>query len=212
MSGSIAISRIATGWRWAEIRHGDTLQRIAARELSDAARWHDLASLNDLLPPYLTGDTAEALASRGRVLLYGQQIRVFAPSAVADASVEAGALYGTDAALDAHGMLGAADGDLATISGLPNLAAALSRRITTERGELLFHSDYGSMVRQVLGTTNGPARGAFTARAAREAVERDNRVSRVTAATAAPEGDRIAITLVVEPIGAGTPLSLRTEV
>lgn len=212
MSETLTIARIATGWRWAEIRQGDTLQRIAARELGDAARWHDLAALNELLPPYLTGDPAEALASAGRVLLYGQQIRVFAPTQIADASVEASELYGTDAAIDALGMLTAADGDLALVSGLPNLAAALSRRITTERGELLFHADYGSMVRQVLGSTNGPARGAFTARAARQAVETDSRVSRVTSAAAAPEGDRLAVTIILEPIGAGTPMTLRAEV
>lgn len=212
MSDTVTIARIATGWRWAEIRHGDTLQHIAAREMGDASRWHELASLNALLPPYLTGDSDAALASGGRVLLYGQQIRVFAATPVADAAVDAGAVYGTDAALDTRGMLSGADGDLSLVSGLRNLAASLSRRITTDRGELVFHQNYGSSVRQVLGSTNGPARAAFTARSAREAVARDSRVSRVTAATAAPDGDRLEVTIVLEPIGAGTPMTLRQEV
>lgn len=201
-----------TGWRWVAIRQNDTLQRIADRELADAGRWHELATLNRLLPPYLTGDPAIALASQGRVLLFGQQLRVFAPSVQAEADAQPADLYGRDLALSADGRLLAEARDFAQVSGLANLAAALTRRITTERGELIFHRGYGSMVRQVIGATSGPARLAFTAHAARQAIAADPRVERVTRARAEADGDTVTLTLEVQPIAAGQSMTLRTEV
>lgn len=212
MSGSTTTDRVAVGWRWAEIRQGDTLQRIAYRELGDAAKWAELANLNDLLPPYLTGDAAAALASNGRVLAYGERIRVFAPSDQIDASTQAAELYGTDIALDQNGRMTTSNGDFSLVSGVSNLSAALGRRITTSRGELLFHPTYGSTLRRLIGQTNGPMRAALGARAARLACEADSRVSRVTEAQATADGDALAVTLTVEPISSGTPIFIKASI
>jgi len=202
----------ASGWRFVPIRHGDTLQEIAARELGDAARWHDLIALNDLIPPYITGDPEIATSAAGRVLLYGQQLRVFAPSAQADASTDPEALYGIDIALEPDGTLAVdSGGDFATVAGLPNLYASLARRVTTERGELLFHQSYGSMVRQVLGKASTASRGALAARSARIALEQDDRVARVHSVTATTAGDRLLIAATVEPIGSGETITIRAE-
>jgi phage baseplate assembly protein W len=204
--------REAPGWRWVQTRQGDTLPRIALREMGDAARWTDLASLNDLLPPYLTGDPDAAAASGGRVLLYGQSIRIFAASVQANAADSPDEVYGVDLALDAQGQLVADEADLSTVSGLANLAGALSRRITTSRHELLFHPDYGSRVRENLGRANTPARAAMAGRSAQAALVADPRVQEVLAVTAAPEGDRLAITATVRPIASGASFAIRTEV
>jgi len=50
----------AQGFRSVELRRGDTLQRVALRELGDAARWVDIALLNSLRPPYVVDDGADA--------------------------------------------------------------------------------------------------------------------------------------------------------
>lgn len=210
MSGTIL--REAPGFRWAEVRHADTLPRIALRELGDASRWPDLASLNNLLPPYLTGDADLAAMSGGRVLLYGQHIRVFSAANLADAATEPEETYGVDLALDANGQLFADGPDLAHVSGLKNLASALARRVTTQRHELLFHPTYGSRVRENLGRSNTPARAAIAARAAQAALAEDSRVQRILSVTATVAGDVLAIDATVQPIGAGSPLSLRIEV
>ncbi len=202
----------ATGWRWVPTRAGDTLHAIAYRELGTAARWADLAALNDLLPPYLTADPAVAEAAGGRVLLHGQAIRVFAASAQADAATTPGDLYGADLATDAQGMLRAAAGDFTTVSGLANLSGALRRRVTTRRGELPFHPDYGTTIREIVGGANTPARALLAAQAARRAVEADPRIQRVSQAVAQPDGDRLAITVTAHPISAGTPITVQAEV
>ena len=62
-----------SGFRLVPTRRGDTLQDVAVRELGDAARWYDLAAINDLLPPFLTDDPQQA---GPRVLLTGQDLKI----------------------------------------------------------------------------------------------------------------------------------------
>lgn len=212
MSESFTFPVTAAGWRWAETRAADTLQTIAWRELGDAARWPELAALNDLLPPYITTDPAEAAASGGRVLLAGQHIRVFAADDAADATVAPAEVYGADIATDRDGFLTADGGDLSAIAGLPNLRGALVRRITTDRGELVFHDDYGSGLRTMIGAVASPARAALAAREARQTIARDARVARIVSARAETQGDSLALSIQVEPIASGAALSLRVEV
>jgi len=204
--------RSVPGWRWAQVRQDDTLQRIALRELGDATRWPDLASLNNLLPPYITGDPDIAATSGGRVLLYGASIRIFAASVQAEAATNPEEVYGVDLALDGQGQLSAAGPDIATVSGMANLAGALARRITTARHELTFHPEYGSRVRENLGRGNTPARAAMAARAAQAALAADPRVERILSVTARAEGDVLAIDAAVRPIESGAPLAIRAEV
>jgi hypothetical protein len=88
----MSFMREAPGIRLAETRYGDTLQRIALRELGDASRWVELAELNGLRPPYLTDP---ALARAG-VLAYGASIKLPSPSSIVSASSDPGAVYGAD--------------------------------------------------------------------------------------------------------------------
>jgi predicted Zn-dependent protease len=48
----MSIMRPLNGFRLVEIKYGDTLQELAARELGDANKWRDIIAINDLLPPY----------------------------------------------------------------------------------------------------------------------------------------------------------------
>lgn len=201
----------AGGWRSVPIRWGDTMQVIALREMGNAARWVDIASLNNLAPPYLTGDPAEASASEGRLKLYGQTLYVFAPSPEAAFDVAPDEVYGVDIALD-HGSLGAADGDFALVAGVPNLRASLIRVVETNRRELLFHPTYGSSLRTLIGHSNGALRAGLAARYARAALESDVRVRNVDQVKVETTGDTLAVTATVNPIQSGTPFSLRAEV
>ena len=205
MSGTV--ERVATGWRFVAIRHGDTLPSIALREMGDAARWHELVSLNDLAHPYITGDGALAAASLGRVRRYGQTIRVFAPVAFADAATDPDQVFGADLSLE-DGQLADDAGDFALAAGRPNLRAALIRRIATDRGELPFHPTYGSTLRAILGAVGGPTAGLLAARAARRAIEPDARISRVVEATATVRGDGVSVSVSAEPVAGLALLTL----
>jgi len=210
MSGSYSTTRYASGWRFVQIRHGDTLQAIALRYLGSAARWADLASLNDLVPPYLSGDPAEVTAASGRVLAYGASIRVFAATASADAETAPEDVFLTDLAL-IGGRLAVENGDYATVSGMDNFKASLARRLTTELSELPFHPSYGCGVRAIIGQVNGPTGTALAGRAVRQALQRDPRVQEVGSVAVAATGDRVSIQASVTPIGSAAITTISAE-
>lgn len=181
--------RTMTGFRQVETRHGDTLQRIALRELGDAGRWYELASLNNLLPPYLTDDPAQASAS---VLLTGMPVMVPAATAAASAVTDPDAVFVVDVALH-NGDLLAENGDFALQSGVGNLSQALRHRIETDLGELLYHPDYGCGVRELIGAGAGPQRMLVGVAFVKRALLSDPRVSAVRNAVVEISGDVMRI-------------------
>ncbi|RVT91407.1 hypothetical protein EOD42_22390 [Rhodovarius crocodyli] len=210
MSGSYSTTRYAAGWRFVAIRHGDTLQALALRHLGSASRWADLASLNDLVPPYLSGDPAEVTASGGRVLAYGASIRVFAASATADAQTDPEEVFLTDLALVA-GRLTVENGDYGTVSGMENFKASLARRLSIELGELPFHPSYGCAVRSIIGSVNGPTGAALAGRAVRRALLQDPRVQEVGRVVVSAAGHRAPIEASVTPIGSAAVTTISAE-
>jgi phage baseplate assembly protein W len=192
----MSIQRPIGGFRFVEVRRSDTLQQIAARELGNAARWPEIVGLNGLLPPFITDDPA--LVREG-VVLSGQFLRV--PAAVAAISAEAAPedVFGRDAKL-AGGLLGVAAGDFDVVSGSDNLRQALQHAIETERGELIFHPDYGCLLRQIIGTVNGPTAAILAAQYAKATMLADARVERVSRAEAFVAGDAVTVQVEVLPV------------
>lgn len=194
---TIAYQKPLYGFRFAEIQRGDTLQAIAAREMGDAARWHDLIVYNNLRPPYITDNTASTAAG---VLRAGALIRLPAPVPVVTTTTEADRVFERDVELRLGRLEPDESGDFAVISGVANLGQALRHRVETERGELVFHTDYGSLVRRLIGAINGPTASLLAAEYAKSAVQGDARVKRVTKATAEVIGDTINVSVELEPI------------
>lgn len=177
-----------TGYRLADTQRGDTLQRVALRELGDAARWYDLAALNNLIPPYLTDDAAEA---GPRVKLTGAALMV--PSAAPSPTGVTGAadVFGADLALPGGLLAADAGGDLAGVAGVPNLVAAIEHRFATDPGELLLHPDYGAPFRSLVGTGNRDINGRLAVLYGTRALRADPRIDRVEAAAATVTQDRV---------------------
>lgn len=192
----MTIERTATGSRYVEILRGDTLQRIAARELGDASRWPELVGFNRLVPPFIVDDAASA---GERVLAAGQFIRIPATDVVVSATSSPDEVYGRDVGLRL-GRIEAIDGDFAIVGGLDNLRQALRHRIETDSGELLFHPGYGSQIRRILGQASGPAATLLAAQLARTAVLADERIASVPSAEAEAEGDMLRVTVKAEPV------------
>jgi hypothetical protein len=188
--------RVLSGYRVVPIQHGDTLRDIAARELSDASRWSDIADINGLLPPYLTGDSS--LASE-TVKLYGQSLIVPASSIVASAVTDANRVFGVDIMLTA-GQLTAANGDFDLVGGQPNLKQALINRVVTDLRELIFHLPYGCDIRRVVGSVSGPAAGLLAARYVKSAILLDPRIDKVLSCSATINGDVITVLAKVQPV------------
>lgn len=190
--------RPLAGFRLVDVLHGDTLQEIAAREMGDASRWTDIANINNLLPPYITDDPAQA---SDRVLLSGGVLLVPARAqrGVTEAASEA-EIYGASLAL-VNGRLSVDEfGRLAVVSGRENLKQSLMHRVTTERGELIWHPTYGSLVRAILGSVNGPGAGLLAAQYVAAALRADYRVREVSSSRATVAGDVVTVECDVVPI------------
>ena len=191
------------GWRYAETLFGDTLQRVALRELGDASRWAELAWINDLIPPYLTDDPTQ---SGAQVLLNGGALIIPSATQVTTATDPA-LVFESDCALT-DGLLSIDDsGDIAVVSGEANLRQQLRNRVGTRNGGLMFHPDYGCLVRRLIGGLTGRKSGLLAAHYVRLSLSQDYRVQDVLSCTAEVVGDRISVTARVQPIS-GRPIDL----
>ena len=185
------------GFRFANTERGDTLQVLAARELGDASRWPELISYNKLVPPFITDDPE--LAGPG-VVLTGRQILVPAPSPVVTTTTDPDAVFEKDIRLSSDGQILVEGGDFAVVSGAANLVQSVKNRVHTERGELIYHPEYGSNVRRMIGVVNGPTAGLLASQYAKYAVQSDPRINRVTNASASVDGDVVSVTVEAEAI------------
>lgn len=189
-------TRQVTGFRLVQTQHGDTLRKVALRELGDASGWAQLIWLNKLVPPYLTDDPAQV---REGVVLTGGSIRVPAASSDIDAAVQPDQVFQADCQLQ-DGAFQFAGGDFALVSGRANLRQALSHRIVTDHGELVHHPRYGANLGRLIGSLSGPVRQLVAADYVDEALRNESRVKDVTRVVATTQGDRLAVEAEVVPI------------
>lgn len=183
--------RKAPPYRLAETHHGDTLQRIAAREMGDANRWPELIWLNGLTHPYLTGDEGSVSST---VLLYGALIKVPAPVGVYTSDAARGQVYERDCAMVDKLLVDDGSGDLLVVAGVDNLSQQLSHAVVTPRGQASRHPDYGCMIWRLVGKAAGPTAAKMGAEYIKATLAADYRVSRVDAATAQVTGDTVRVT------------------
>lgn len=195
--------KIIPGYRMARTLRGDTLQRIADRELGDAARWYDLIDFNNLLPPYIVDDAAD---SGPNVLLAGESLRIPTNSTTIVQDEASDDVFGSDVRLN-RGRFVVSDGDLSLISGVDNLNQALRHLVVTEPGELLYHPRYGCGTRPFIGASNSKANGLVAGSLVKRAVQADTRISSVQSALVEQSGDVLKITIKAEAINA-TPITV----
>lgn len=196
-----------TGFRFVQTLRGDTLQSIALRELGNAIDWAQLAWLNELSPPYLTDNPDLA---RVGVLVTGSTIRVPAPTAQVDASVSPEEVFLTDISLS-NGKFQFNNGDIALVSGRENLKQAISNRLGTDHGDLVYHGTYGANLGRLVGALNGPSREMVASSYVEEALGDENRIQAINSIKAISQGDRLNIVGEVVPI-TGAALETNTVV
>lgn len=185
------------GFRFAETFRGDSLQTIAARELGDASRWTELISYNKLAPPFITDDKN---AAGPGVLLTGAQLLVPAPAPVVSSTIDPDLVFESDIRLGADGEVATSGGDFDIVSGAPNLVQALQNVIKTDKGDLIYHPEYGADIRRLIGVTNGPTASLIAARYAKSAIEADARINKVDLSQAVASGDVLNVTVEAEAV------------
>jgi phage baseplate assembly protein W len=188
MSGSTYTATL-TGFRVAQLLTGDTIERVALRELGDASRWRTLVSVNGLAWPFLTDDPTQASAA---VLLTTGTIKVPAAQPAGASGVVDATLFGTDLLLQ-NGQLQVVNGDFATVSGIDNLVAAIARRLVIYRGALPYYKTYGCLIRRLLGKKLNAALTQLAAAYASSAVQADPRIDSIQSATATASGDSVTV-------------------
>lgn len=142
---------------------GDSLQKLA--RMYDIADFREIAYINDLEEPYINSDFDDrSYIGNERVKNVGDIILI--PSTEArrienkDTQKEAEILaYGKD--LDLYhgfpsegrlkGNLGSNNNDLDIVQGLSNLSQQLQTRLSTKKGALLLHKDFGSNLDRFIG-------------------------------------------------------------
>ena len=198
------------GYRLVDTLYGDTLQRVAARELGNADRWPDLANINNLLPPYITDDASIA---SDRVLLSGATLIVPAQSKLSEASdsTDPDKIYQMDMGLIDGDMSADDNGDFLVFNGRDNLKQALEHRVDVERGELMWHPEYGSLHRALIGTVNGPTASTLAAKYVDATLKADPRVQSVNSVVATVVGDQINVVADVMPI-VGRPMKIEVGI
>lgn len=184
-----------SGFRFVQTHYGDTLQKLALRELGDASQWATVAWFNNLVPPYLTDD---ASAVRTGVLLTGATIRVPAATAQVDAAIMPDEVFLADCELQ-DGQFLFQDGDFQLVSGRANLHQSISNLVSTSHGELLFHGTYGANLRRIIGLT-GAVQEMVAAEYVDDALSGENRIQSVTKVVATRQGDSLEISAEVVPI------------
>ncbi|PWC44270.1 hypothetical protein [Azospirillum sp. TSO22-1] len=187
----MSFTKALNGYRRVATRVGDSLQAIAAREMGDAARWPDLAQINNLMPPYITDDPALA---GSQVLLSGAPIMLPTAAPPSTGVADAHSMFGCDIALT-NGRIEVTDGgDLRLTEGVANLNQALRHALATDPGDLLFHQGYGCPARTLIGRPGGEVNNQLAAMFVARTLRADPRVARVENPTADIQGDGIAVT------------------
>lgn len=187
-----------TATRAAPILVGDSLRRIAMRELGDALRWIDLAEVNQLRPPYII-DSVDPADRQPATLVYGDSIRIPLDSVVQSIQLPQDVL-GIDCALP-QGQLTVTDsGDWATIAAESNLAQALGHRLKTPVGDLLAHPAYGCQIRTALGLRNITVIQLMAIGFVRKAIKQEPRVAQTVKVQTTPIGETLFIASQVKPV------------
>lgn len=179
---------------------GDTIQGIAARELGDGGLWGVLQEANNLATPYIIALGA-SMPAGGRVLREGDYIVVPTNSDALPALTDA-ERFGADIAISPLGALVLTDsGDLSLVEGLANLRQAIHIRLMVAPGELIYHTDYGCHVFELLGVKNNPVVQFLALHFVRNALLADDRISLVKNLTVRNDGDQLPISGDIVPAG-----------
>ena len=192
--------------RAAHILVGDSLRRIALRELGDALRWIELAEVNQLRPPYIIDSVNPADRQRA-TLIYGDTIRI-PIGKVADSVQLPQDVMGIDCALPKGQLQPDAAGDWLLIAASENLAQALCHRIKTPVGDLLAHPTYGSQVTAMLGLKNIHIIQLMIAGYVRKSLKQDPRVAQIVSVALSVPGDEVRVITTIEALSRNTALDL----
>lgn len=201
------------GSRPIAVKRGDTLPKIAARELGDATRWESIALLNNLRYPYFSESGEPGTLKPGETLWVPTQSEQGSNSPTQTSSLSPeDRLYGRDLLVRQEGGTFSVvfeNGDLVTVSGRNNLSQAITLATTIEEGQLLEDGSYG--LRRPRGKLTQADLEELKNSIERVA-SRDDRVAKAEAKVEAT-GNKTEVSIKLYPVGDGrSPLNNLVEI
>ncbi len=195
----------------ATVRQNDNLMDIAARTLGDFEQWTNIASTNNLQPPYITSSATSITTAPGQQLFLPTTGTVQTQGTVPSYTLN---YLGVDIYYGPINQdLTEWAGDFQLISGYNNLAFSLGRRLQTTLGSLLYHRDFGSRIPPEVGAITDSNTLSYITAYAKSALLSDPRVNQViNASTVAYQNYAINVQATVLPNGAGTQTANVNEV
>ena len=197
---------LSTATRDAPILVGDSLRRMALRELGDALRWIELAEVNQLRPPYIVASVDPA-DRQPATLIYGDTLRIPLNSVTQSIQLPQDVM-GMDCALPQGQLAINAGGDWSVIKANDNLAQAMGHRLKTPVGDLLGHPTYGCQIQAALGLKNIVVVQMMTIGFVRKAMAQEPRITQVMAVQTNPIGVNLFIKATVQAVAQNTPVDL----
>lgn len=184
------------------IRYGDTLHVLANAFYNDAGRWREIANYNGLNYPYIIfeGDRLPNVKMLGDTILIpllGVENRNLPTEQWLDTFIGEDLELKQDFSADIYG-------DLHSISGLQNLAQALNHRFMTEKGELVYHPEYGSNLHQLIGRRE-PFIKKLIELEVTETAYQDPRVENIEIRSLQLEGRRVQVDCLITVVGQESP-------
>lgn len=187
----------------------ESLMDVAARALGNFELWTEIATLNNLSPPYTGPTSASGVAAWGsQLILPGPNTQLSATGQSPDYETE---FLGTDIYIGPiNGVMPPWNGDFQMITGYNNLAWALGRRLQTTLGTLVYHKNYGSRIPPQVGAVQTSGTAGKIAAFGKSALLSDPRVAQVLQSFAVLESNfTVGYQGTVQPQGVG---SVPTEI
>lgn len=196
----------------AALSNNDTLLDLAARQTGNFENWVEIATINNLKPPY-PGPTNPAVAKSGRQLyMPGSNVQTGVNQAAPtypDSAMKTDIYFGP-----INGVQPPWNGDYAVITGYLNFALSLGRRLQTPLGSLVYETNYGSRIPAEVGAIQSSDEAARLKQFGDSAIRLDKRTGRILSSLASAEpGFQAHYAAVVQPIGPGsTPTDIEATI
>lgn len=211
------------------IQKPENLQMIATMELKDTTRWYELATLNNLVYPYIVPTSQEKLANPDHLLTYGDRISLPTVNQLADMLqdpddyavnnpfLNKDSVYDDTLGMDLKMTMANANPlddqiawltqlrpgytQIAKVSGLNNLKQALAFRLLTRYGTLPLHPKYGSRMLDMVGEKLDKTSLSLISTEILRTIRTDTRVDDVKVTSMSiPDGRSFYMAFTVSPI------------
>lgn len=193
----------------ATVMQGQSLMDVAAQNLGNFEEWTNIASINNLYPPYVGTTASPGIVAWGNQVVLPSGDATQAP--IGTIPNYATNFLGVDLYLgQINGDMPPWSGDFQTISGYNNLNISLGRRLQTTIGSLIYHSTYGSRIPPQVGVPQTSATAGLITTFGNSAILSDPRVaSIIKSATQILPNFALLYQASVAPAGLGsTPISV----